>query len=160
MPISRETIFGVSIGIAMGSAQTVLLQQYVDIPMAQAYLTAGAKASNAPKPFLLGQLKQFGSPSATIGIVTGVVFTAFGAYSSMKPRYIRSDLVNSALLAYGVTALVGGVISGLFPTQAWSNAVAQDPFNPIGYNPRGKNVVIRSGGATIGGTPTGVARAY
>ena len=135
MTVSKNIIGGASLGILVGTLQTTLLQQYADIPMGKAYLTAGGSASNAPKPFLMGMLKNFGSPSAFIGIVTGVVATAFGAYSSMNPRYIRSDLVNSAILAYGVTALLGGILSGIFPKTSWYNAVGADPSNPVGYNP-------------------------
>ncbi|MEM3862281.1 MAG: hypothetical protein QW203_07365 [Thermoplasmatales archaeon] len=130
--IPNNIIGSIFLGSAIGAIQTPLLREYADTPMAKNYL---ANPSSSP-PFLKKQLKGFGSPSAVIGIATGVVAGGIGVYGAMRGRIIRNDAINAGLIGYGSAALFGGILSGAFPTQAWQNAVAADPANPVVSAPR------------------------
>ncbi|MEM3861754.1 MAG: hypothetical protein QW203_04660 [Thermoplasmatales archaeon] len=131
--IPNNIIGSIFLGSAIGAIQTPLLREYADTPMAKNYL---ANPSSTSPPFLKTQLKGFGSPSAVIGIATGVVAGGIGIYGAMRGRIIRSDAINAGLIGYGSAALFGGILSGAFPTQAWANAVAADPANPVVSAPR------------------------
>ena len=117
--VNRVTISIIG-GAAIGTAQTPLLRNYVDDKMAAAYV---ANPSGS-KPWLLGQLKGFGSPSATLGLGLGGAAAAYSVYGMKKGQ--RPEYVYGAL-SYGVPAIVGGALSGLFPTTQWQAAVAADP---------------------------------
>jgi len=145
--IPNKIIGSMFVGAAVGGSQTLLLRQYVDTPMATNYLSTNP-SSGSTGPFLMKQLKGFGSPSAIAGIVAGGVATGIGVYGAMKGRgMLGNDTLNAGLISYGSSALFGGILSGAFPTQAWANAVAVDPsvpFKPaVPQNTQNKGVVIR-----------------
>jgi len=84
-------------GAAVGALQTPLLREYLD-----------------PKyPALIPQLGKFGTPSAVAGIVGGGIALVAALYANAKRKL--SDVQISALETYGTVALVGGVLSGIYP---------------------------------------------
>lgn len=85
---------------AVGTAQTPLLREYVD----KRYPTTRIAA-----------LKGFGTPSSLTGTVGGGILTLAGVYSVMTGKGIRGPAAQAAAMGYGVPALVGGVLSGVFP---------------------------------------------
>lgn len=106
-------------GAAVGALQTPLLREYLD-----------------PKyPALIPQLGKFGTPSAVAGIVGGGIALAAALYANAKRKL--SDVQISALETYGTVALVGGVLSGLYPAVAVTTVgmmpqvqTAQRPYVP------------------------------
>jgi len=80
-------------GAAIGAAQTLILREVVDKQYGQ----------------VLPQLGNWGYPSVLAGIVGGGIATAVGISGKLP-----SD-TSLALLAYGVPAIVGGVLSALYP---------------------------------------------
>lgn len=120
--VNRVTISIIG-GAGIGSAQTPLIRQFVDNKMATTYL---ANPSGTP-PWLMKPLKGFGSPSATLGLGLGgaaVAYSAYGMKKGARPEYVYGAL------SYGVPAIVGGALSGAFPTTQWSAAVLADPNAP------------------------------
>ena len=138
-------------GAGTGSAQTPLIRQFVDNKMATTYL---ANPSGTP-PWLMKPLKGFGSPSATLGLGLGgaaVAYSAYGMSKGHRPAYVYGAL------SYAVPALVGGVLSGAFPTSQWEAAVAADPARPGSVRPIvGGAQVFHSfpAGRTVTVTPAG-----
>lgn len=144
--IPKRIVLASATGSAIGAVQTPLLRQYADTPMANNFLkgTSGA-------PFLMKPLGGFGSPSAIGGIAAGAVTLGVGLYGALKGRLVRSDTANAGLISYGSTSLFGGILSGAFPTSAWSNGVAKDPAIPLAA---GQRIQIKPGIAAsgVGGT--------
>ncbi|MCL5732875.1 MAG: hypothetical protein M1285_05705, partial [Candidatus Thermoplasmatota archaeon] len=136
-----------TVGATIGAVQTILLRQYGDISMANGFL----KNTSGTPPLLMKQLKGFGSPSALAGIVGGIVGLALGLGIMLKGMVSRSVTLGAALVGYGSTALFTGILSGVFPTTAWSAATTADPNNPIGAASVRRNVVVTNG--------AGIARA-
>ena len=136
-----------TVGATIGAVQTILLRQYGDISMANGFL----KNTSGTPPLLMKQLKGFGSPSALAGIVGGIVGLALGLGIMLKGMVSRSVTVGAALVGYGSAALFTGILSGVFPTTAWSAATSADPNNPIGAASVRRNVVVSNG--------AGIARA-
>ena len=115
-------------GATAGALQTFLLREFVDNSLAKNFLS---NTSSTP-PFLMKELKGFGSPSALVGIIGGAVGLIVGLAATLKGKFIRDAGLAAGILGYGVTALLTGALSGAFPTPAWSAGVAADPNNPIG----------------------------
>ena len=136
-----------TVGATIGAVQTILLRQYGDISMANGFL----KNTSGTPPLLMKQLKGFGSPSALAGIVGGIVGLALGLGIMLKGMVSRSVTVGAALVGYGSAALFTGILSGVFPTTAWSAATSADPNNPVGAASVRRNVVVSNG--------AGIARA-
>ncbi len=90
-----------AVGAGIGAAQTPLLRQYVD--------------SN--NPTLVESLGGFGSPSALAGIIGGIAGLVIGAVGKSRKNGVQrySDSVVMGATDYGITALVGGALSGAFP---------------------------------------------
>lgn len=87
-------------GAAVGALQTPLLREYLD-----------------PKyPALIPQLGKFGTPSAVAGIATGGIALAAALYANAKRKL--TDVQISALETYGTVALIGGILSGIYPAVA------------------------------------------
>lgn len=98
--VAKNEMYAEIGGAAIGALQTPLLRQYLD-----------------PKyPALVPQLGKFGTPSAFGGIVTGGIALAAALYANSKRKL--TDVKISALETYGTVALVGGVLSGLYPAVA------------------------------------------
>ena len=115
-------------GGLLGAVQTILLRQFVDIPMAKSFLK---DTSNAP-PLLMKQLKGFGSASALVGIIAGAVASVIGIMGIVKGKFLKDKSVAGAVAGYGVLALSTGLLSGAFPANEWRAAMVVDPSNPIG----------------------------
>lgn len=113
-------------GSALGTAQTFILREFVDTPMATSY-NSGTTTS---PPFLKTQLKGYGSPSSFIGIVDGIATLGLGMYGASTGKIIKNDAINFGLIGFGASALTGGILSGMYPTNAWTAAIAKDPSNP------------------------------
>ena len=88
-------------GAGAGVAQTFILREYVD-------------KVQGPIPGL-EVLGGFGTYSALGGLVAGGVTTVAGLISVLTGKITRSEAVQLGLLGYGIPALGGGVLSGLFP---------------------------------------------
>ena len=82
-------------------AQTFVLREYVD----KVY---------GPVPGLEA-LGGFGTYSSLGGIISGGAATALGLVSVLTGKITRSEMVQMGLIGYGIPALSGGVLSGLFP---------------------------------------------
>lgn len=123
----QKVAWGGIVGGLVGSIQTALLREYADNSMATGFL----KNTSGTPPFLMKQLKGFGSPSAFIGIVAGAVALVVGLAGMLKRKIIHHDGLAAGLTGYGVTALTTGLISGALPTPQWQAATAADPNNPI-----------------------------
>ena len=136
-------------GAVAGALQTILLRQYVDDALASGFLK---NTSNSP-PVLMKQLKGFGSVSALAGIGGGIVGLALGLASMLKGMMTRSVTVGAALVGYGSTALLTGILSGVFPTSPWSAAITADPNNPVGA-PSVQRKLASSSGIQRASAPT------
>lgn len=152
--ISKKILGSSAGGMVLGVSQTALLREFVDKPMAKSYLATNP-TSTSPAPFLMKQLKNFGSPSAVIGIASGAIATGIGTYGSLKGRPMDNNSANIGLTSYGISALTTGVYSGIFPTVEWSAGVATDPSNPIftGFGRRQRSSALESPagqGAVVG----------
>ncbi len=129
-------------GAVIGAVQTSLLRQFADIPMATAFM----KNTSGTPPILMKQLKGFGSLSALAGIAGGIVGLAVGLAVVLKGAITRSMEVGAVLVGYGSTALFTGLLSGLYPTTAWTAAISVDPNNPVGaINVRRYSAPVASG---------------
>ena len=141
----------IALGSIAGVLQTAVLREYVDAPMAQAFLKAKASNSSTAPPFLMKQLGNFGSPSFLLGVGGGIVGGVLGAEGKLRGRLIKNEAVADGLLTYGVSAGTSGVASGIFPQSTWKAAVASDPNNPIGFSGgvvRRQGVAAPQGGIT------------
>lgn len=117
--VSKNEMMAEIGGAAVGALQTPLLREYLD-----------------PKyPALIPQLGTFGTPSALAGMVGGGIALVAALYANAKRKL--SDVQISALETYGTVALVGGVLSGLYPAVAVTTVgmapqvqTAQRPYVP------------------------------
>jgi hypothetical protein len=114
------------VGAALGPAQTFLLREYVDTPMANDFLNGKTTTYPFVKP-----LKGFGTPSALAGIVGGIIGLSLGYVGAKKGKIIKTFNGQLAMITYGASALTSGLLSGIYPTSAASTAIARDPDNPI-----------------------------
>lgn len=112
-----------AIGAGIGTLQTPLLREYVD----KVYPT-----------WRVPQLKGFGTPSALIGMIGGGASLAVGAIGMTKGKDGRprlSDAYVEPAIDYGVTALVGGLLSGIFPQPLIGTVVSQPTVQTATYRP-------------------------
>jgi len=92
-----------ALGAGIGALQTPLIREYVD----KKYPT-----------WSIESLKGFGKPAALIGMGAGGASLLIGAVGAMKGKDGRQrlgDMPVAAAIDYGITAFVGGVMSGLYP---------------------------------------------
>ena len=92
-PERRMALF-IAIGAGAGVAQTVLLKKFVD----------GSAPTWMPQ---IPQLGSFGKPSALAGIAGGVIGILVGLYVPLDPK------LKQIAVAYGGSALVSGILSGI-----------------------------------------------
>lgn len=123
----QSYILPATLGSAMGPIQTFMLREYVDTPQANNFLNG----KTTTKPLLVKQLKGFGTASALGGIIGGVVGLGLGLYAAKSGKILRTFNEQIAALTYGASALTSGIMSGIYPTAAMQNLIAQDPSNPI-----------------------------
>ena len=124
--VSEAAAYATAGGVA-GAAQEVLLREFADTAIATPFLTG---KSTTP-PFGMKQLGNWAAPSVLTGIGTGVVGIGLGVEGLTRGRIVKSANGASFALGYGSTALLGGVLNGVFPNSTYANAVAKDPANPI-----------------------------
>ena len=99
--VSKKSMAVVVAGSGAGLAQTFILREYVD-------KTYGLI------PGLEG-LGGFGTYSAIGGIISGGVTTALGLVSILTRKITTNETIQLGLIGYGIPALSGGILSGLFP---------------------------------------------
>lgn len=92
----------VGIGAGIGAAQTIILREYVDKQYGS----------------VIPQIGNWGNPSVLAGVGIGGVATALGALGMVGKGPIKSETTATSLVAYGISALVGGVLSALYPVTA------------------------------------------
>ena len=124
--VSEAAIYATSGGI-LGVAQEALLREYADPAIANPFLTG----KTSTPPFAMKQLGNWAAPSVLTGIGAGAVGLGLGIEGIARGRIIKSPNGASFALGYGSTALLGGVLNGVFPNSTYANAVAKDPSNPI-----------------------------
>lgn len=87
-----------------GLAQTFILREYVD--KEYGYI-----------PGLEG-LGGFGTYSAMAGLISGGITTALGLVSVLTGKITKNETIQLGMISYGIPALSGGILSGLFPHPA------------------------------------------
>ena len=105
-----------AIGAGIGALQTPLLREYVD----RKYPT-----KNIPG------LKGFGYPGTLTGLITGGSVLAVGAVGMTKGKDGRQRLADTYVepaIDYGVVALVGSIMSGLYPAVTEADCVAKGGY--------------------------------
>jgi hypothetical protein len=105
-----------AIGAGIGTAQTLLLREYVD----------------RKRPLTnINSLKGFGTPSVLAGIGLGILGLGIGLYGSGKGKDGRpkiDDIYVEPAIDYGAAALIGGIISGIKPARTAEDCVAAGGF--------------------------------
>lgn len=99
--VEKKSIAIMTAGSGVGIAQTFILREYVD-------------KTHGLIPGLEG-LKGFGTYSAIGGIISGGVTTALGLISVLTGKITRNEMIQMGLIGYGIPALSGAILSGLFP---------------------------------------------
>lgn len=99
--VAKKGLAVLTAGLGVGTAQTFILREYVD-------KTYGVIPG-------LGMLKGFGTYSALGGIISGGVATGLGLVSVLTGKITRNETIQLGLIGYGIPALSGGILSGLFP---------------------------------------------
>ena len=102
--MEKKTIAVMTAGSGVGLTQTFILREYVD-------------KEYGLIPGLEG-LGGFGTYSAIGGIVSGGITTALGLVSVLTKKITRNETIQIGLISYGIPALSGGILSGIFPHPA------------------------------------------
>lgn len=105
-----------AIGAGIGALQTPLLREYVD----RKYPT-----KNIPG------LKGFGYPGTLTGLIAGGSVLTVGAVGMTKGKDGRQRLADTYVepaIDYGVVALVGSIMSGLYPAVTEADCVAKGGY--------------------------------
>jgi hypothetical protein len=109
----------IDVGAAVvGSAQTFLLREFVD------------KKSLTP---IIPQLGKYGTVSVVAGVGVGGIATGVGLAKLMFNKGIQDERIARALVAYGVPALVTGVLSGFLTPTVRRVAAAAQQSTPQAY---------------------------
>jgi len=124
--VSEAAIYTATGGL-IGAAQEAMLREFADPAIATPFLTG----KTATPPFGMKQLGNWAAPSVLVGLGTGIAGVGLGLEGLTKGKIMKSPNGASFALGYGSTALLGGVLSGVFPNSTYANAVAKDPSNPI-----------------------------
>lgn len=124
--VSDAAVF-TTVGSGVGFAQEILLREYADPAYVKPFLTG---TTGMPPPGMK-TLKQWAAPSVMTGLIAGGIATGLGVEGLTRGRIIKSANASSFALGYGTTSLLGGILNGVFPSAAISNAVAKDPSNPL-----------------------------
>ena len=102
--IEKKSIAVMTAGAGAGLAQTFILREYVD-------------KEYGLIPGLEG-LGGFGSYSAMTGLISGGLTTALGLVSVLTGKITTNETIQIGLIGYGIPALSGGILSGIFPHPA------------------------------------------
>lgn len=128
--LEKKSIAVMTVGAGAGLAQTFILREYVD-------------KEQGLIPGLEG-LGGFGTYSAMAGIIGGGITTALGLVSVLTGKITKNETIQIGLIGYGIPALSGGILSGLFPHPAVGLRF-KTPSRPAGQQ-AGGNVTLRSPG--------------
>jgi len=99
--VEKKSIAVLTAASGASIAQTFILREYVD-------------KTYGPIPGL-EVLGGFGTYSALGGLVGGGIATAAGLVSVLTGKITTNETIQLGLLGYGIPALTGGVLSGVFP---------------------------------------------
>lgn len=102
--IEKKSIAVMTAGAGVGIAQTFILREYVD-------------KEYGLIPGLEG-LGGFGTYSAMGGLISGGITTVVGLISVLTGKITRNETIQIGLIGYGIPALSGGILSGIFPHPA------------------------------------------
>lgn len=114
-------ILAIGLGAGIGTAQTYLLREYVDPTYGR----------------IIPQIQGFGTISSLAGWSIGLITTILGVAGYMGKGPLRGNTVaQNGLIAYGIPALVGGIISGIYPATllrapARARAAARPTLRPV-----------------------------
>ena len=109
--VNNEEALTIGAGAVGGLGVPFLVRKYYDVD------ETGALRQFVP------QLGGYGTPSAMIGIGTGIAGVAAGMFGDKLG--LRDERMKTAAFAYGVTALASGIVSGYEPVQAVPAAAAR-----------------------------------
>jgi len=109
--VSNDEALTIGAGAVGGIGIPFLVRKYYDID------ETGQARQFVP------QLGSYGTPSAVIGIGTGIAGVAVGMFGDKIK--LRDNRVRTAAFAYGVTALASGIMSGYEPVMAVPAAAAR-----------------------------------
>ena len=109
--VSNDEALTVGAGAIGGIGVPFLVRKYYDVD------DTGALRQFVP------QLGSYGTPSAVVGIGTGIAGIAAGMFGDKLG--LRDERMKTAAFAYGVTALASGIVSGYEPVQAVPAAAAR-----------------------------------
>ena len=98
--VERNPLLAQFLGTSIGAIQTPLLRKYAD----------------TSTPLVKG-IGDFGTPSALIGIISGIITLGAGIYGSTKKNGTQrlGDSAVLGLIGHGTAALETGILSGLLP---------------------------------------------
>jgi len=100
--VNTKEIVYAGVGAAAGAGEVLVLRKYVD----EKY------------PTLIEQLGSYGKPSALIPIATGLPVAIIGTMGMFGRGPTARKDYNTALVAYGISATVGGIASAMTPAAA------------------------------------------
>jgi len=101
--VEKKTVGILVTSLGVGSAQTYILREYVD-------------KVHGKIPGLEG-LGGFGTYSAMGGIIAGGITTVAGLVSFLTKKITKNVNIQMGLIGYGIPALSGGILSGVFPVE-------------------------------------------
>lgn len=109
--VSNDEALLIGAGAIGGVGVPFLVRKYYDVD------ENGATRQFVP------QLGNYGTPSAVVGIGSGIAGVAAGMFGDKVG--IRDNRMRTAAFAYGVTALASGIVSGYEPACAVPAAAAR-----------------------------------
>ncbi len=109
--VSNDEALTIGAGAIGGIGVPFLVRKYYDVD------DAGRARQFIP------QLGSYGTPSAVVGIGTGLAGVAAGMFGDKLG--LRDERMKTAAFAYGVTALASGLVSGYEPVVAIPAAAAR-----------------------------------
>ncbi len=109
--VSNDEALTIGAGAIGGVGVPFLVRTYYDVD------DVGAARQFIP------QLGSYGTPSAVVGIGTGLAGVAAGMFGDKIG--LRDNRMRTAAFAYGVTALASGIVSGYAPVGAIPAAAAR-----------------------------------
>lgn len=133
--IEKKSIAIMTAGAGAGIAQTFILREYVD-------------KEHGLIPGLDG-LGGFGTYSAMGGIISGGITTGLGLVSVLTGKITTNETIQLGLIGYGIPALSGGILSGLFPHPAVPGLTLRAPARPA--RPPAAQVTLRPTGQVAPG---------
>jgi len=109
MPAGKNFYIGCGAGLAAGGLQGYGLREFVDTK------------------YRIDALGDFGQPSVLAGLIGGGIALGLGLAGFRGKGPLRSDFATGIATTYGITALVTGIYSLLFPVKKEEAAAAARP---------------------------------